>query len=245
MDRHAALWDDVRTRRGDVSEGEGLRERKKRLMREYLSNTATDMFLERGFDEVRVSDIAEACGVSEKTVFNYFPTKEALFLDHWDETLASLQADLEKVGTSPVEAMVGILDRELEDMMDWVARQKHSGEAAARFQRFGELVRSTPSLRAHQQHMMGQLVRAAAAIMARRTGLDPDDPEPRIAAMSLLGLWEVQFHSLWKHLDGIRTGPEVYEAVSGDVHRAARLIHAGLRTFGGPGQVAEQELHIE
>ena len=60
---------------------EGLRERKKRLMRQQLSDTATAMFLERGFDEVRVAEIAAACGVSEKTVFNYFPTKEALVLD--------------------------------------------------------------------------------------------------------------------------------------------------------------------
>ncbi len=62
-------------------EAGGLRERKKRLMRQQLSDTATRMFMERGFDGVRVTEIAEACGVSEKTVFNYFPTKESLILD--------------------------------------------------------------------------------------------------------------------------------------------------------------------
>ena len=61
--------------------GERLRERKKRLMRQQLSDTATRMFLNRGFDAVRVAEVAEACGVSEKTVFNYFPTKESLILD--------------------------------------------------------------------------------------------------------------------------------------------------------------------
>lgn len=60
---------------------EGLRERKKRLLRQRLSDTATEMFLERGFDAVRVSEIARACDVSEKTVFNHFPTKESLILD--------------------------------------------------------------------------------------------------------------------------------------------------------------------
>ncbi len=54
---------------------EGLRERKKRLMRQQLSATATAMFVERGFDAVRVAEVAEACGVSEDG-FNYFPTKE-------------------------------------------------------------------------------------------------------------------------------------------------------------------------
>src|SRR5208283_4204051 len=62
---------------------EGLRERKKRLMRQRLSDTATEMFMERGFDGVRVAEVAAACGVSEKTVFNYFPTKESLVLDRW------------------------------------------------------------------------------------------------------------------------------------------------------------------
>ena len=37
--------------------------------------------MERGFDAVRVAEIAEACGVSEKTAFNYFPIKESLILD--------------------------------------------------------------------------------------------------------------------------------------------------------------------
>ena len=54
--------------RGEAAEAGGLRERKKRLMRQQLSDTATRMFMERGFDGVRVTEIAEACGVSEKTV---------------------------------------------------------------------------------------------------------------------------------------------------------------------------------
>src|SRR6201985_3845257 len=68
-----------------ASPAEGLRERKKRLMRQQLSDTATQMFMERGFDAVRVTEIAEACGVSQKTVFNYFPTKESLILDRLEK----------------------------------------------------------------------------------------------------------------------------------------------------------------
>ena len=86
----------------EAPQAEGLRERKKRLMRQQLSDTATRMFLERGFDAVRVSEIAEACGVSEKTVFNYFPTKEALILDRLDATVAALRTGLADPGVSPV-----------------------------------------------------------------------------------------------------------------------------------------------
>src|SRR5277367_6171144 len=72
-------------------EAEGLRERKKRLMRQQLSDTATGMFLARGFDAVRVAEIAAACGVSEKTVFNYFPNKESLLLDRLESIVTSLR----------------------------------------------------------------------------------------------------------------------------------------------------------
>ena len=84
-------WTAMRTTGTETAGAEGLRERKKRLMRRQLSDTATEMFMERGFEAVRVAEIAEACGVSEKTVYNYFPTKEALILDRWETTGASLR----------------------------------------------------------------------------------------------------------------------------------------------------------
>src|ERR1700690_3574868 len=92
---------------------EGLRERKKRLMRQQLSDTATRLFLERGFDAVRVAEVADVCGVSEKTVFNYFPVKEALIMDRLEGTLAALRTGLGDPGKGPVEAGRAILAREL------------------------------------------------------------------------------------------------------------------------------------
>src|ERR1700680_1028859 len=90
--------------------GEGLRERKKRMMRQQLADTATARFLDRGFDGVRVAEVAEACGVSEKTVFNYFPVKEALVMDRLEATLAALRAGLADAALSPVQAALLILD---------------------------------------------------------------------------------------------------------------------------------------
>jgi len=106
----------------------GLRERKKRLMRQQLSDTATAMFLDRGFDGTRVSEVAAACGVSEKTVFNYFPVKEALVMDRLEATLGALSAGLADTALTPVQAALAVLGRELGAMTGWLADQESADQ---------------------------------------------------------------------------------------------------------------------
>jgi AcrR family transcriptional regulator len=216
---------------GPHAQAEGLRARKKRLMRQQLSDVATRMFVERGFDAVRVAEVAEACGVSEKTVFNYFPTKESLVLDRLEATMASLRAGLAEPAVPPVQAALRILDRELSAMTGWLTGQDDPAGAARAIRRFGDLIRATPSLRAYQSDMMDQFVAVAAEILAARAGMRPDDPEPQIAARALLGLWHVQAESLRKQLSNER----VHELVTADVRRAARLIESGLGSFAAGG----------
>ena len=81
-------------RRSDPDEG--LRERKRRLTRQLISDAATVMFAIRGFDNVRVAEVADRVGVSEKTVYNYFPTKESLVLDTADETIERVASALSR-----------------------------------------------------------------------------------------------------------------------------------------------------
>jgi AcrR family transcriptional regulator len=215
-----------------ASRPEGLRERKKRLMRQQLSDTATEMFVERGFDAVRVAEIAEACGVSEKTVFNYFPTKESLVLDRWDATMAALRTGLADPDVPPVQAALRILADELDAMTSWLDTQADQAAAITKFQRFGTLLQATPALRAHQHEVTDQLVGVAAEILADRAGMRAEAPEPRIAATALLGLWDVQFRSLRRHLNHTSTPARIRKAVTADVRRAAKLIDSGLSSFG-------------
>lgn len=218
--------------RPEDSAREGLRERKKRLMRQQLTDTATTMFLERGFDAVRVAEIAAACGVSEKTVFNYFPSKEALILDLPEATMATLRTGLARTDRTPIEAALDILAGELDALMAWLGAQPDLAEASARIQGFNELILSAPSLRAHYRDMTDQLVAAAAEALATRTGRDSEDPLCQIAATALLGLWRVQFGALRRTLDGESTPEQVREAVTADVRSAARLLDTGLAGLG-------------
>src|SRR5205814_9724881 len=109
VDARTVDWSALRAPQLETSTAEGLRERKKRQTRQQLTDTATEMFLERGFDNVRVAEIAQACGVSEKTVFNYFPTKESLIVDQPDVALAALRTGLADRVATPVEPLLRIL----------------------------------------------------------------------------------------------------------------------------------------
>jgi AcrR family transcriptional regulator len=211
---------------------EGLRERKKALTRQRLTDTATQMFLARGFDAVRVTEIAAACEVSEKTVYNYFPTKESLVLDRWESTAQALRAGLADTSVHPVDAVRRILAGELAALTSWLDAQSDTAAAVTSVRRFGELIATTPALRAYHNDTMNELVTTAAGLLADRTGHSVDDPEPQIAAAALLGLWTVHFTALRKYLDAATAPAAVYRAVTADVDAAAELLRTGLASFG-------------
>jgi AcrR family transcriptional regulator len=210
---------------------QGLRERKKALMRQLISDTATLMFLERGFDEVRVSEVAAACDVSEKTIYNYFATKESLLLDREENSTRELRKALGPDGdpVSPVEAMVGILSAELDDFVTYL----EPGEPGAypQIAAFNDLIESTPSLKAARADMIDRLAQTAAESMAARAGVDPSDPEPQIAADALTSLWRVFYRAIVKYSNEDLSGNEIRGAVLSDVRRAARLLDTGLWSF--------------
>jgi len=63
----------------------GRRERKKAATRETILDAALTLFFERGFDAVTVRQIADKADVTAKTVFAYFPQKEALLFSDEDD----------------------------------------------------------------------------------------------------------------------------------------------------------------
>jgi AcrR family transcriptional regulator len=206
---------------------DGLRERKKRRTRQQISDVATSLFVVRGFDHVKVSEIAEIVGVSEKTVYNYFPTKESLVFDRADDGIAHVAAALRErqPGESPTKAMLRALSDEMDDL-DELPEQLY-----VFFPLFAEMVAATPSLRAARLDLQNRLVEVATEELATLAEVDPRDPEPQIAARAMVALNDLAFDSRMRHIErGLRAG-KLRAAVLADLDRAARLLETGLWSF--------------
>jgi AcrR family transcriptional regulator len=207
---------------------EGLRERKKRITRQQISDVATTLFVVRGFDRVTVSEIARIVGVSEKTVFNYFPTKESLVFDRADEGVERLAAALRErdAGESPTKAMLRALSEEPEEL------EALPDEIHMFVPLFSEMVAATPSLHAAWLELHARLVEVATRALAEHAEVDPRDPEPMIAARAIVGLLEVEYASRIRHIEAGLRGTELRAAVNADLERAARMLDTGLWSFG-------------
>ena len=207
--------------------GEGLRERKRRLTRQRISDVATTLFSTRGFDNVTVAEVAEVVGVSEKTIYNYFPTKESLILDEADAAVERFARAMREnpPGESPTRAVLRSLEAESERFA------AIPDELVTFFPNFAALVQSTPSLRAAWLDIRNQMTTIAREELAARAEVDPHDPEPQIAARALVGLADIAFESRVRHIEAGLRGPELNEAVRAELERAARLIETGLWSF--------------
>ncbi|MET7322776.1 TetR family transcriptional regulator [Streptomyces sp. NPDC005549] len=73
---------------------EGLRERTRRAVRAELAEVAIGLFVRQGFDDTTVEDIARAAGMTKRSFFRYFPTKEDVVFDGVDLTGAKVVGDI-------------------------------------------------------------------------------------------------------------------------------------------------------
>src|SRR3954452_22303234 len=127
----------------------GLRERKKQQTRELIAETARRLFAERGFERVRVSEIAVEADVSEKTVFNYFPTKEDLVywrLESFEEEL--LDTVRERAAGESVLAAFGRFVRRPRGMLG-----QYDAEARERLAALTRVIVASPSLLAREEQI--------------------------------------------------------------------------------------------
>lgn len=157
-----------------------LRERKKIATREALSAAALRLALERGPENVRVDDIAEAAGVSPRTYNNYFSSREqaivaAIAAERALRVGAALRArpDDEPLDEAVIEAVVEQYTSEPE------------GDALT-------LITTAPALRAEFVATTADLEQPLASAIAERAGIEEDAARVLAAAVSAAARIAVQ-----------------------------------------------------
>lgn len=152
-----------------VTEPTGRRERKKAQTRRSLADAALQLFLDRGYDQVGVKDVADAADVSVTTLFKHFPGKEALVFDLEDDLEAALVAavrDRPNGQSIPHALREHILEAQTRLAVD-------TGDP--RFAAFTRMVQDTPALRDYAHHMWTRHETALASAIAGEVGAPEDD----------------------------------------------------------------------
>jgi AcrR family transcriptional regulator len=193
-----------------------LRETKKLRTREAIASEAMRLFATRGFDHVTVAEIAMAAGVSEKTVFNYFPTKEDIFFDEVPARLESLATALR--GRKPGESIFAVL------------RGLQSRDAprltSERFATFARILEESHALQAKELEIMGHFADMLAATLQSELGVKEIDAA--VAANALVSVqWQFFRNARRAALEG-KTGPAAEKKLRADLSRAYTLLEHGL-----------------
>ncbi|WP_392840768.1 TetR family transcriptional regulator [Streptomyces sp. LN500] len=193
-----------------------LRERKKQLTYQAVSDAAIAMFLERGFDKVSVAEVAAAADISKPTLFRYFPAKEDLalhrFADHEDEAARVVAARGQD--ESPLDALRRHFLEGLERRDPVTGLCDHPQVLA-----FHRMLYGTPSLVARMYGYQGR----SEAALARALG---DAVPDRLAAGQIIAVQRILALENWRRIDAGESADEVYE----DAVRAAELGFVQLRS---------------
>ncbi|MDR8411950.1 TetR/AcrR family transcriptional regulator [Nonomuraea sp. 3-1Str] len=206
---------------------EGLRERKKRETRRRIADVAMWLFMSRGFDNVTVAEVARAADVSVNTVFNYFGTKEDLFLDRRDD-LRDLRTRVVRE-RAPGESVVAAFRRDFFQALDEGDWRYGFNEGA---EVWGRLVGESASLAARARELESEIEEDLAAAIAEETGADDDDLTPKLVAQHILGLTRL----LGRHYTLRSTAGEPREEILADLRERARagfdLLESGIGDYG-------------
>ncbi|MFE4592074.1 TetR family transcriptional regulator [Streptomyces laurentii] len=177
-----------------------LAERKRLLVATELTEAALQLLALKGFDSVTVDEIAASAGVSKRTFFRYFASKEDVVVQFLSGMGGDIRAALaaRPAGEAPSVSLRHAVAVPLAACTD-----RHP-EHAARALRVVQLILRTPALLARFLERQAAWRVALAEELAGRQGLDPAaDPSPRLAAGTAL----VAFHTtleLWSDSDAER-----------------------------------------
>jgi AcrR family transcriptional regulator len=211
------------------SQAPGLRERKKQQTRQLIAETARRLFLERGFENVTVAEIARVADVSEKTVFNYFPTKEDLVywrLETFEEDLLATIRE-RKAGESILAAFAGFVLKRRGLLAE------EDPEAIARLAALTRMISESPALLAREREIFERYTASLAALTADETRARRGDVEPWVVANALMGVHRALVDYTRRRILAGARNPRLAREVRVQGERALEGLEGGLGRYGG------------
>jgi AcrR family transcriptional regulator len=168
-----------------------LAERKRQLVRDELSEAALRLIAYQGFEETTIEQIVASAGVSRRTFFRYFQSKEDVIVALLGDFAAVVLAQLHE---RPAPESTAIALRRSFD--GFVAGLDDDPDKS---RRLAALVLRTPALAARYYERQYQWRAEFAAELARRTGVDPIDHRPALAGAVALAAFDT---ALARWIDG-------------------------------------------
>jgi AcrR family transcriptional regulator len=162
----------------------GLRERRKQETRQAISDIATRLFVAHGFDEVTISQVADAAGVAKMTVTNYFARKEDLVFDRAETVIGHLAEVV--AARKPGESMLSAIRRDYA-----VAVARADVTLGLSSPAFAQMIAASPVLTTRELEMLLLRERALGDAIADETGTD--GPQQRLAAALLASVHRVLY----------------------------------------------------
>lgn len=201
----------------------GLRERRRQETRLAISSVAMKMFEAHGFDEVTISQVADAAGVSKMTVTNYFPRKEDLVFDRAEVTIASLAEAA--AARPPGESLLAAIRRDYAERI--AAGDVTLGPPTAAFAR---MVRNSHALTSRALEIADLREQALGDAIAAEAG--PDDPQQRIVAAQLASVGRVLFAEGTRRALAGQPRDEIRQLLAEAAGRAFDLLEPSLSSYG-------------
>lgn len=147
---------------------------------DHISNVAIDLFTARGFDDVSVDDVAEAAGIARRTLFRYYPSKNALPWGDFEAHLARMRDLL-----SDLDPEVGI-EAALRTAL--LAFNTFDEAETARHRQRMRVILQTAALQAYSMTMYAGWRAVVVTFVARRLGMKEADLVPQTVAWTMLGV---------------------------------------------------------
>jgi AcrR family transcriptional regulator len=197
-----------------------LAERKHDVVREALAAAARALFLADGFERTTVEQIARAAGVSRRTFFRYFESKEDVLAEHADRLGERLYAAL--AARPPGEPPLLAIRNALVPAVEAGVQDRDVVRCTIR------LLRETNSLRQVVMARRNRLEERVAALMTRRLGAGAADSTPMLIAFLTRALVDTAFNAWYDHET---------DDIAGLVDDLVRRLRALVAAPGRPARV--------